>query len=62
MDGWMDGWMDGFLFPLSALGQHKKAEEKSQILHNFTQNYKNRLDNIIGTLLKLWVNNFISSM
>ena len=38
------------LFPLSALGQHTKAEEKSQIWHHFKQNSKLGLDKIIGTL------------
>ena len=43
------------LFPLSALGhkktlKHKKAEEKSQFLHNFRKNSKIGSDKIIGTL------------
>ena len=32
------------------IGTTQKAEEKSQILHHFTQNFKNPLDKIIGTL------------
>ncbi len=38
-----------FLF-FFALEQHKKTEKKSQIWYNSTQNPKNALDKIIGTL------------
>ncbi len=38
-----------FIF-LFALEQHKKIEKKSQIWYNSTQNPKNALDKIIGTL------------
>ena len=37
-------------YPLSALGQHNKAEEKIQVWHNFTQNSNIGSDKIIGTL------------
>ncbi len=39
-----------FIYFLFALEQHKKTEKKSQIWYNSTQNPKNALDKIIGTL------------
>ena len=38
------------LFILFALEKHKKSEEKKQICYHSTQNSKNGLDKIIGTL------------
>lgn len=50
------------LFPLFVLEQNKKKKEKKQIGHNCTQNPKNGLDKIIGTLSKLWTNKIVASM
>ena len=50
------------LFPLCVLEQNKKREEKKQIGHNVTQNSKNGLVKILGTLSKLWINKIVSSM
>ncbi len=39
-----------FIYFLFALEQLKKKQKKSQIWYNSTQNLKNALDKIIGTL------------
>uniref|UniRef100_A0A8C5R973 LRAT domain-containing protein n=1 Tax=Leptobrachium leishanense TaxID=445787 RepID=A0A8C5R973_9ANUR len=43
-------------------GESFSDQEKKQIGHNVTQNSKNGLDKIVGTLSKLWINKIVSSM